>query len=111
MFDKIPTGSIKSFYQLTNSFVARFVINTKVLKGVSSLLTLLRNGKNKTFYNYSKRYWELYNEIEECSEELVLVSYKLELTLGEELWEDLMLNPPIDGRPYDTGGDVFLARG
>ncbi|GFZ15592.1 hypothetical protein Acr_25g0000010, partial [Actinidia rufa] len=44
-------------------------------------------------YNYSKRHWELYNEIEECLEELVMVIYKLRLTPREKIWEDLTLNP------------------
>ena len=38
----------------------------------------------------------MYNEIEECSEELVVASYKLGLTLGERLWENLTFNPLID---------------
>ncbi|PSR88326.1 DEAD-box ATP-dependent RNA helicase [Actinidia chinensis var. chinensis] len=94
-FDKLLVGSIKSFHQLIELFVAQFVINTRVLKGVSSLLTL-RKGKNKTICNYSKRYWKTYNEIEECSKELAVVSYKLGLTLWERPWENLMFNPPSD---------------
>ena len=65
-FDKLPAGSIGSFHQLTESFVAQFVINTKAPKSASSLLTL-RKGKNKSLYNYNKHYWEMYNEIEEGS--------------------------------------------
>ena len=38
----------------------------------------------------------MYNEIEECFEELVVVNYKLGLTSGEKLWEDLMLNPLVN---------------
>ncbi|GFY95372.1 hypothetical protein Acr_10g0007570 [Actinidia rufa] len=68
--------------ELTESFVAWFVINTKTLKGVRSLLTL-RKGKNESIRNYSKRYWETYNEIETCSEELAMASYKLRLALGK----------------------------
>ena len=64
-------------------------------KGVGSLLTL-RKGKNETIHNYSKRYWETYNEIEKCSEELAMVSYKLGMIPSERLWENLMLNPPTD---------------
>ncbi|GFS30539.1 hypothetical protein Acr_00g0012510 [Actinidia rufa] len=66
-FDRLPPGSIESFYQLTESFVAR---------------------------NYSKRYWETYNEIEECSEEMAVASYKLGLAPGDRLWENLTLDPP-----------------
>ncbi|GFS29238.1 hypothetical protein Acr_00g0005930 [Actinidia rufa] len=75
-FDKLPVGSIKNFHYLTESFVARFVINKKAPKVVGSLLTL-RKGKGDTIYNYSKRYWETYNEIKECSEELAVMFSQL----------------------------------
>ena len=65
-FNRLLPGSIESFYQLTESFIARFVINTKAPKAVSSLLTL-KKSRNKSIKNYNKRYWETYNEIEECS--------------------------------------------
>ncbi|GFZ08917.1 hypothetical protein Acr_20g0007250 [Actinidia rufa] len=71
-FDKLLAGSIESFHQLTESFMARFVINTKALKGVSSLL-MLRKGKNESIWNHSKHYWEIYNKIYKCSEEFVVV--------------------------------------
>ncbi|GFZ00575.1 hypothetical protein Acr_14g0002100 [Actinidia rufa] len=67
-FDKLPFGSIGSFYQLTESFVAR----------------------------YNKCYWEMYNDLEECLEELVVVSCNVGLTPCEKLSEDLMLKPPAD---------------
>ena len=38
----------------------------------------------------------MYNEIEDCLEKLDVVSYKLGLTLGEKLWENLTLNPPTN---------------
>ena len=66
-FDKLPVGSIENFHQLIESFVDRFIISTKAPKGVRSLL-MLRKGKNESIHNYNKRYWETYNEIEECSE-------------------------------------------
>ena len=48
--------------------------------------------KIEMLYNYRKQYWELYNEIEECSEELAVVIYKFGLTLDNKLWDDLTLN-------------------
>ena len=51
---------------------------------MDSLLTL-KNGKNESLSNYSKRYWKIYNKIEECLEELAVASYKLRLTHGERL--------------------------
>ena len=52
--------------------------------------------KNESLRNYNQHYWEIYNEIEECSEELEVVSYKLGLTPGKILWEDLTLSPIAD---------------
>ena len=94
-FDWMPLGSIRCFHQLTESFVAQFVINTKAPKGVDFLLTL-RKGKNESLRNYSKSYWETYNAIEECSEKLVVASYKLGLTHVKRLWEDLTLSLPVN---------------
>ena len=53
-FDKLPLGSIKSFLYLFESFVARFIINTKAPKSVSSLLTFCIC-KNEMLHNYNKR--------------------------------------------------------
>ena len=53
-FDKLPLCSIKSFLYLFESFVSRFIINTKAPKSVSSLLTLYK-GKNEMLRNYCKR--------------------------------------------------------
>ena len=94
-FDKLPAGSIENFHQLIESLVAQFIINAKAPKGVVSFLTL-RKGKNESIWNYNKRYWETYNEIEECSEELAVASYKLRLTPREKLGKNLMLDLPID---------------
>ncbi|GFS43551.1 hypothetical protein Acr_00g0085730 [Actinidia rufa] len=105
-FDRLSPGSIESFYQLTESFVARFVINTKVPKAVGSLLTL-KKSKNESIRNYNKRYWETYNEIEECSEEMAVASYKLGLAPGDKLWENLTLDPPTSLRDLMSRVEMF----
>ncbi|GFY86367.1 hypothetical protein Acr_05g0000060 [Actinidia rufa] len=105
-FDGLPPGSIENFYQLTESFVARFVINTKAPKAVSSLLTL-KKGSNESIRNYSKRYGKTYNEIEECSEEMAVASYKLGLTPGDRLWENLTLDPPTGLRDLMSRAEMF----
>ena len=94
-FYRLPAGSIRSFHQLTESFIARFVINTKAPKGFDSLLTLTK-GKSESLGNYNKCYWETYNEIEECLEELVVTNYKLGLIPGEKIWENSMLSLSVD---------------
>ncbi|XP_057461870.1 uncharacterized protein LOC130752096 [Actinidia eriantha] len=105
-FDRLPPGSIEKFYQLTESFIARFVINTKAPKAVGSLLTL-RKDKNESIRNYSKRYWKIYNEIEEYSEEMAVASYKLKLAPGDRLWENLTLDPPNGLRNLMSWVEMF----
>ncbi|GFZ05532.1 hypothetical protein Acr_17g0011040 [Actinidia rufa] len=94
-FNRMPVRLIGIFHKLTKSFIARFVINTKAPKGVGSFLTL-RKGRNELLHKYNKCYWETYNEIKECSEELAVASYKFGLTPGERLWKYLMLSPLTD---------------
>ncbi|GFS32499.1 hypothetical protein Acr_00g0023020 [Actinidia rufa] len=76
-FNRLPPGSIESFYQLTKSFVAR------------------------------KRYWETYNEIKECSEEMAVASYKLGLSPGDRLCENLTLDPPTGLRDLMSRVEMF----
>ncbi|GFZ00935.1 hypothetical protein Acr_14g0005700 [Actinidia rufa] len=77
-FDKLPAGSIANFHQLTELFVAQFVINMKASKRIGSLLTLRK-----------------------------VASYKLELTPGEKLWKNLMLNPLTDLRNLMSWVEMF----
>ena len=70
---------------------------------------MLHKGKNETLSNYIKRYWELYNKIEEYSEALAMVSYKLGLTGRETMGR---LDAQLSRRspePHDKDGDVCLA--
>ncbi|GFY97478.1 hypothetical protein Acr_12g0000190 [Actinidia rufa] len=77
-----------------------------VPNAVGSLLTL-KKGRNESIRNYSKRYWETYNEIEECSEEMAVASYKLELAPGDRLWENLTLDPPTGLRDLMSRVEMF----
>ncbi|GFZ15662.1 hypothetical protein Acr_25g0000710 [Actinidia rufa] len=68
-------------------------ITARAPKAVGSLLTL-KKGMNESIRNYSKRYWETYNEIKGCSDEMAVASYKLGLSPRDSLWENLTLDPP-----------------
>ena len=48
------------------------------------------------------------NEIEECSKELVVISYKLGLTPCEKLWDDLTLNLPIEQRNLMSQVEMYV---
>ncbi|GFY93944.1 hypothetical protein Acr_09g0003900 [Actinidia rufa] len=58
--------------------------------------TSVMKGKTESLHNYNKHYWETYNEIEEYSKALAVVSYKVGLTPGERIWKDLSLSPSVD---------------
>ena len=58
-------------------------------------------------HNYNKHYWELYNEIYECLEKLVVVSYMLGLTPGKKLCEDLTLNLLANLRDLKSRVEMF----
>ena len=60
----------------------------------------------KRVRNCNKRYWETY-EFEECFEELVVASYKLRLTPGERLRENLTINLLIDLRDLMSWVEMF----
>ncbi|GFY87741.1 glutamate receptor 3.6 [Actinidia rufa] len=107
-FDKLLTMSIKSFSHLFESFVARFMINTRAPKGVSSLLMLCK-GKNETLRNYRKHYWELYNEIEEMLKRACRGQLQARANPREKLWEDLTLNPLAFPRDSPLAVDMSTA--
>ena len=62
--------SISSWKQLSKAFLARFVTN-RVPNKVDALLAL-KKGHQKSLRDYARRYWNTYNEIEGCNEELVV---------------------------------------
>ena len=68
----------------------------------------LWKGMNETLHNYNKRYWELYNDIKGCLEELTMVSYKLRLIPSKKLWDDLTLNPQLTSKTSFLGWTCTL---
>ena len=54
-FDGLEEGSISSFKELMRAFGARFVIYSRVLKPLDSLLSMSMR-KGETLKNYSDRY-------------------------------------------------------
>ena len=71
---------MSSWKQLSEPFVARFVTNNNEAKEVDALLTL-KKSHQESLWDYTRRYWDAYNEIEGCNEELVVASFKHDLTL------------------------------
>ncbi|KAH7846461.1 hypothetical protein Vadar_014260 [Vaccinium darrowii] len=87
-FDKFQAQSITSWKQLSTAFTGRFVSHSKVPKEVDALLTL-KKSKKEPLRDFAGRYFDTYNEIEGCNEELAVASFKLALPLGNRLRESL----------------------
>ena len=83
-FDKFSHGVNRKLSSTDRVIHSSIRDQHKAPKGIGSLLKLIK-GKNETIRNYSNRHWETYNEIKECSEELAMASYTLELTPMETL--------------------------
>ena len=63
-FNSLKMNFIDSYKQLTQAFYSRFITNSKVLRPLSSLLSLSMH-EGETLKAYSDRYWEMYNEMDE----------------------------------------------
>ncbi|XP_028079416.1 uncharacterized protein LOC114281164 [Camellia sinensis] len=93
-FDRLPTGSIRGWKQLSEEFLARFVSNTKIPKEPDTLFSL-RKEQEETLRNYARRYWEEYNDLEEnvCSEQMAVLSFKHGLRSESKLRQSLTKRP------------------
>uniref|UniRef100_A0A2N9FH02 Uncharacterized protein n=1 Tax=Fagus sylvatica TaxID=28930 RepID=A0A2N9FH02_FAGSY len=72
-FDRLEHGSIRSWKEMSKIFTARFITNTRKPKEIDSLLALTMKA-GETLKSYSTRYWEVYNDIDACDEDIVSTS-------------------------------------
>ncbi|XP_028109132.1 uncharacterized protein LOC114307879 [Camellia sinensis] len=93
-FDRLPAGSIRSWKQLSEEFLAKFVSNTKIPKEQDTLFGL-RKEQEETLRHYARRYWEEYNDLEEnvCSEQMAVMSFKHGLRPKSKLRQSLTKRP------------------
>ncbi|KAH7848904.1 hypothetical protein Vadar_009911 [Vaccinium darrowii] len=87
-FDKLEAKSITSWKQLSAALTARFVTHNKVPKEVDALLSL-KKAKKEPLRDFVGQYFDTYNEIEGCNEELAFATFKLALPLGNRLRDSL----------------------
>ena len=74
-FTRLPAGKIDSFRELAELFMARFITNSRIVKGPEAL-TNLRKKKYETLQEYSSRYWEVFQEMEDCDMKFSLNTFK-----------------------------------
>ena len=77
-FDGLKENSISSFKKLTQSFCSRFITCSKVPQPLDSLLSMsMREGESVKAY--SKRYWEMFNEIDSDFDEVAVKTFEVGL--------------------------------
>ena len=74
-FHKLPNGSVKTWAGLVEMFVARFVTNKLQPLRVDALMAL-KITKDECLRAYAKRYYEVFNRIPECNQEVAVMSSK-----------------------------------
>ncbi|XP_028125473.1 uncharacterized protein LOC114322380 [Camellia sinensis] len=74
-FHKLPKRCMKSWECLAEIFVAKFVINRLQPLRIDSLLAF-KVSDGESLRAYAKRYYEVYNWIPVCNQELAVVSFK-----------------------------------
>ena len=74
---------------MAESFVSRFITNSRKPRELDSLLSMSMKN-SKSLKSYSSRYWEIYNEVDECTKEIIVKTFKLGLDPDSELRQNLI---------------------
>ncbi|KAI8572478.1 hypothetical protein RHMOL_Rhmol01G0202200 [Rhododendron molle] len=83
-FHKLGPNTIRGWRQLGEEFTARFLTSRKPPKTFESL-SVMKQGENEPIRDYAKKYWVTFNEIESCSEEYAIATFKTGLSIRGEL--------------------------
>uniref|UniRef100_A0A2N9GIV8 Retrotransposon gag domain-containing protein n=1 Tax=Fagus sylvatica TaxID=28930 RepID=A0A2N9GIV8_FAGSY len=75
-FNQLDKRTIKSWIRMAETFVARFITNSRRTKEMDALLSK-KLEDNETIKDYSTRFWETYNDIDGCGEEVAVRTFKL----------------------------------
>jgi hypothetical protein len=87
-FNRLQHSSIHSWDEMAEAFVSRFITNSRKPKEFDSLLSM-RMKDSESLKSYSSRYWEVYNEVDECMKEITIKTFKLGLDPESELRRNL----------------------
>ncbi|XP_058189221.1 uncharacterized protein LOC131306812 [Rhododendron vialii] len=78
--------------QLAEEFTTQFLTSRRAPKMFESLSTM-KQGESEPIRDYAKKYWETFNEIESCSKEYAIATFKTGLPVRGELRQSLNMNP------------------
>ena len=87
-FDGLKTNSISSFKKLTQSFCSRFITCSRVPQSLDSLLSISMK-EGESVKAYSKRYWEMFNKINDDFGEVAFKTFKVGLPAEHGLRKSL----------------------
>jgi hypothetical protein len=91
-FNQLGKRTIASWIQMAEAFVTRFITNCRRTKKMDALLTLkLEDGES--IKDYATRFWETYNDIDNCSENVAVRTFKSGLPLETRLRQSLTKRP------------------
>ena len=91
-FNGLRANSIDSFKKLTQTFGARFITCSRVSQPLGSLLSISMR-EDETSKAYSDRYWEMFNEIDEDYDDVVISTFKASLSAEHDLRKSLTGKP------------------
>ena len=91
-FDGLRTNFFSSFKKLTQSFCSLFITCSRFPQPLDSLLSMsMREGESVKAY--SKRYWEIFNEIDGNFDEVAIKTFKVGLPSEHGLRKSLIGKP------------------
>jgi hypothetical protein len=91
-FNCLQHSSIRSWDELAEAFVSRFITNSRKPKEFDSLMSM-RMKDMESLKNYSSRYWEVYNEVNSGTEDMAITAFKQGLDPESELRHSLSKRP------------------
>ena len=91
-FNGLKMNSIDSYKQLIQAFGSRFIMNTRVYRPLSSLLSLSMH-EGETLKAYLDKYWEMYNEMDDNFDDVAISTFKSGLPTEHDLRKFLTGKP------------------
>jgi hypothetical protein len=106
-FNRLQHSSIYLWDELAEAFLSRFITNSRKPKEFDSLLSM-RMKDSESLKSYSSRYWEMYNEVDSCTEEIAIKTFKLGLDPESELRHNLSRRPAKSMRDLMSQIEQFV---
>ncbi len=105
MVQQLDQGTVGFWSQMAEAFVGRFITNSRRPKGMDTLM-MMKLGDNESIKDYSARFWETYNDIDGCGEDMAVRTFKLGLPPSTGLRQSLTKRPPHQSEEIDRPNKV-----